>query len=247
MEESLKIFENTDFGEIRTLELNGKVLLCGNDVAKSLGYKRPSEAITQLCKYTVKHRIVTKKGNMSDMNFIPEGDVYRLIIRSKLPSAERFERWVFDTVIPQINHTGSYIPQAKPEDETLILSKANYIMQNKLALADSQIKSLQPKAEFYDKFISSDTCLDMNTVAKSLDIGIGRNKIMQALRDKKILYKEGKNTMPYQKYCNQGLFKVSYGIGRNGQIYGVTKVLPKGIDYLAKIFNTVNTNLEVAK
>lgn len=103
----IQIFNNSEFGEIRTIEENGKVLFCGADVAKALGYARPKDAISAHCKGAVKHRILTN-GGMQEMNFITEGDIYRLVTHSKLPNAERFEVWVFDEVLPTIRKTGSY-------------------------------------------------------------------------------------------------------------------------------------------
>ncbi len=100
----LTIFKNEQFGEIRTIEENGKVLFCGSDVAKALGYSSPKDAITAHCKGAVKRRLLTKGGEQ-DVKFIPEGDVYRLITHSKLPTAEKFESWVFDEVLPAKHKT----------------------------------------------------------------------------------------------------------------------------------------------
>lgn len=86
----LKVFNNELFGEIRFMQLEGKIYAVANDVAKALGYSRPNDAINQHCKGTVKYRILTNRGNQM-LNIIPEGDIYRLIIRSKLPGAEKFE------------------------------------------------------------------------------------------------------------------------------------------------------------
>lgn len=96
---NLQIFNNAKFGEIRTIEENGTVLFCGSDIARALGYARPNDAISAHCKATVKRRTPIS-GKIQEINFIPEGDVYRLIAHSKLPAAEQFERWVFDEVLP---------------------------------------------------------------------------------------------------------------------------------------------------
>lgn len=83
----LKMFENPEFGNVRTLENEeGKVLFCGADIASALGYARARDAISAHCKGAVKHRILTN-GGTQEMTFIPEGDVYRLITHSKLASA----------------------------------------------------------------------------------------------------------------------------------------------------------------
>ena len=107
MDNKLTVFNNADFGEIRTLEENGTVLFCGIDVATALGYSKPRNALATHCKGALKRGALTD-GGIQEMSFIPEGDVYRLIARSKLPTAERFESWVFDEVLPSIRKNGGY-------------------------------------------------------------------------------------------------------------------------------------------
>lgn len=109
----LKIFENSKFGQVRIIEKDGKPYFVGSDVAKALGYAIPHKAVQTHCKGVLKWNIPTNGGNQ-EMLIIPEGDVYRLIVRSQLPDAEKFERWVFDEVLPAIRQTGGYItPQAQ--------------------------------------------------------------------------------------------------------------------------------------
>ena len=103
----LQVFSNPEFGQIRTITEKGKTLFCGNDVANALGYKRPKDAIAAHCKGAVKRRLLTE-GGPQYMNFIPEGDIYRLAAKSELPGAERFESWIFDEVLPTIRKTGAY-------------------------------------------------------------------------------------------------------------------------------------------
>lgn len=104
----LMIFNNPEFGEIRTIEEDGKVLFCGNDVAKALGYSSPKDAISRHCKGALIRRLPTNGGEQ-DMKFIPEGDIYRLAAKSELPGAERFEVWIFDEVLPSIRKHGAYM------------------------------------------------------------------------------------------------------------------------------------------
>ena len=115
----LQVFQNSEFGELRGLEQDGKPYFPATACAKVLGYKRPADAITAHCKGSVKYRVPTNGGNQ-ELNFIPEGDLYRLIVHSKLPAAERFEKWVFDEVLPSIRRTGSY---GQP-DITAIIAQA---------------------------------------------------------------------------------------------------------------------------
>ena len=102
----LKIFNNAEFGQIRTVEINGKIYFVGKDIANALGYSNPRDAIARHCKGVVKHDSFKEGGQ--EVALIPEGDMYRLITHSKLESAERFESWVFDEVLPAIRQHGHY-------------------------------------------------------------------------------------------------------------------------------------------
>lgn len=108
------MFQNSEFGELGVLELEGKPWFPANRCAKVLGYKRPNDALHAHCRYTAKYRIPHPQNPSKEIevNFIPEGDLYRLITHSKLPGAERFEKWVFDEVLPSIRKTGGYESQA---------------------------------------------------------------------------------------------------------------------------------------
>lgn len=104
-----KIFNNKEFGQIRTVEIDGKPYFVANDIAKALGYTNPSKATNDHCK---KAKMVwgnDSLGRRQEFKVIPEGDMYRLVTHSKLESAERFESWVFDDVLPSIRKTGGYV------------------------------------------------------------------------------------------------------------------------------------------
>ena len=115
----IKIFENEEFGQIRTLvDEDGTILFCGSDVAKALGYGQPHKAIERHCRYGMKRTIPHPQNiykNIS-MLFIKESGVYRLIMKSKLPSAEQFEQWVCEEVLPSIRKHGAYITMPKLEE-----------------------------------------------------------------------------------------------------------------------------------
>lgn len=113
----IQIFNNPEFGEIRTLETtDAKVLFCGKDVAEALGYKDTRHAVSASCRYGVKCTVPHPQspGKTIEMTFIPESDVYRLTFGSKLPTAEKFTDWVTEVVLPSIRKTGSYT--TKPVD-----------------------------------------------------------------------------------------------------------------------------------
>jgi prophage antirepressor-like protein len=114
---ALHVFKSKAFGQLRTIEEDGKILFCASDVAKALGYSNPRDAISRHCRGVVKRDAPTQ-GGVQAIAFIPEGDVYRLITHSKLPSAERFESWVFDDVLPSLRKNGYYslAPQENKPD-----------------------------------------------------------------------------------------------------------------------------------
>ena len=131
MNQQLQVFNHEQFGDVRIIEEDGKVLFCGSDVAKALGYENPRDAIRRHSRCVAKRDAWVQTGTKSDgtpamrlnsTNFIAEGDVYRLITHSKLPAAERFEKWVFDEVLPTIRKTGGYGQQINLEQLTKIIA-----------------------------------------------------------------------------------------------------------------------------
>ncbi|AQS04172.1 BRO-N domain-containing protein [Clostridium beijerinckii] len=108
----MQTFCNFEFGNVRLFEVGSKPYFVGIDVARSLGYKNPSKAIIDHCKGITKLGIPSS-GGIQETNVIPEGDIYRLIVNSKLPSVVKFERWVFDEILPTIRKTGGYVNNAK--------------------------------------------------------------------------------------------------------------------------------------
>lgn len=134
----LQTFTNAAFGKVRILYEDGKPLFCGADACKALGYKNQSKALNDHCKGVTKRYIPTGVGKQQ-ANFLPEGDLYRLITHSKLPSAEKFERWVFDEVLPAIRKSGMY--GADPE-ELERLRRSNAVLRDWLSLLAARKRDL---------------------------------------------------------------------------------------------------------
>ena len=228
----LQIFENEEFGQIRTAEIDGKPYFVANDVAKALGYSNPSKATNDHCKNAIIRRGNDSLGREQDFKYIPEGDIYRLIVRSNLPSAERFETWVFDEVLPSIRKTGSYnLPQTYAEALRALADKAEEA--ERLAIENKEMK---PKAEFFDTVADSKTALPMDQVAKVLDVkGYGRNKLFEFLRDNGVL---DKHNVPYQRFVDAGWFRTIEQHYQNGYepcISIKTLVYQKGVDGIRKL------------
>lgn len=214
MNNKLQTFPNEQFGDIRTLEEDGKVLFCGSDVAKALGYARPTKAVMDHCKGVLKRDILTNGGEQ-EMSFIPEGDVYRLITHSKLPDAERFERWVFDEVLPTIRRHGAYMTEQTLENaltnpDFLIRlatqlkeeQEARRALEAENAVQAQQIAEFQPKASYYDLVLNCKDLLSVSKIAK--DYGKSAVWLNAKLHELGIQYKQGDIWLLYQKYAQKG-------------------------------------------
>ena len=112
MNGSMLTVSNSDFGKLDILLEDGKELFPATECARMLGYSQPGNAVRTHCHGGVKRTVIDSKGRKQIANFIPEGDVWRLIIRSRLPKAQQFEKWLFDEVLPEIRRTGGY--RARP-------------------------------------------------------------------------------------------------------------------------------------
>lgn len=247
----IQVFNNTEFGEIRTAEIEGKPYFMATDIAKALGYTNPNKAINDHC------RAITKcatpiSGKMQEVNFIPEGDVYRLIARSKLPQAEKFEKWVFDEVLPSIRKTGGYIAGQEHMTDDELLANAILVAQRKIAERDKVIQAqndtiteLKPKAVFADAVSSSKTSILIGDMAKLLrqnGIEIGQKRLFDWLRNNGYLIKrKGSDwNMPTQRSVEMGLFEIKESTHLDGNGCNITtktsKVTGKGQVYFINKF-----------
>lgn len=241
----LEIFTNEEFGQVRTIIINEKPYFCAADIAKALGYAKPNNAISQHCRYTLKQGIPHPQSpdKQIEMSFIPEGDVYRLIVRSKLPSAEKFERWVFDEVLPTIRKHGAYMTEQTIEkaltDPDFLIQLATQLKHEQEArkLAEKKIEEQKPLVEFANKVSNTSNVIDMGKMAKLLkdeNINIGRNRLFTWLRKNKILMS---NNIPYQRYIEGGYFQVkesTYETPYGTKTLQTTYVTGKGQIYITE-------------
>lgn len=206
----LQVFNSKEFGDIRTTEIDGKPYFVANDVARALGYKRPADAVTAHCKGSVKHRYLTDGGEQ-ELKVIPEGDIYRLTVRSKLPSAEKFEKWVFDEVIPSIHQYGAYMTEQTIEKA---LTSPDFLIQLATKLKDEQtrrkeakaeirvkdqiIGELKPKADYYDEILKNPGLVTITQIAK--DYGMSGKKMNRILHELGIQYKQSEQWLLYSDY-----------------------------------------------
>lgn len=237
----LQIFNNQEFGSIRTLEQDGKILFCGTDVARALGYAIPTKAVNTHCKGVSKMEAPTN-GGVQKLLFIPEGDVYRLITHSKLPTAEQFEKWVFDEVLPGIRKNGGYISGQETLSDSELMARALMVAQKtleerekRLATVTAENQLMKPKADYFDALVDRNLLTSIRETAKEL--GVKERVFVKTLLDKKYLYraKRGK-LLPYADK-NKGLFEVKECISEKAQWSGTqTLITPKGRETLRLLF-----------
>ena len=217
MEQKIKIFDNEEFGSVRTIEENGKVLFCGSDVAKALGYRRPKDAINAHCKGAVKRRLLTN-GGAQEMKMISEGDVYRLISHSRPPYAEKFEGWIFDDVLPTIRRTGGYVSNEEMFIENYLpfldepYCDLFRLQMTAIEKLNERIRHDQPLVEFANQVTGTNDLIDMNAMAKLAradNIPVGRNKLYGWLKRTGVLMS---NNLPYQRYIDRGYFAVKESV-----------------------------------
>ena len=221
----LQIFNSPEFGDIRTVEIDGKPYFVGSDIAKALGYAIPHKAVQTHCK--------------------------GLIIRSKLSSAERFERWVFDEVLPAIRHNGGYIMGQENLSDSELMAKAILVAQktieHKNQIIEQQkakIEADRPKTIFADAVSTSHTSILIGDLAKLIcqnGVQTGQKRLFQWMRENGYLMKSGASyNMPMQRYIEQGLFEVKESSVQNPdgsvRVTRTTKVTGKGQLYFINKF-----------
>ena len=234
----LQVFNHEMFGEIRFVEINNNPYAVGNDVAKALGYMRPHEAISTHCKGAVTYRIPTNGGEQT-VRVIPEGDIYRLIIKAADQSknleikkkAEEFERWVFDEILPTIRKTGGYVANEDmfintylpfADDQTKLMFRG---VLETVRKQNEQIAAMKPKVEYFDALVDRNLLTNFRDTAKELQIK-ERFFIDWLLKNKFIYRDQKKKLKPYAAYVPE-LFELKEW-ERNGRADVQTLITPKG-------------------
>ena len=245
----IQIFNNPDFGEVRTMEENGAVLFCGSDVARALGYSNPRDALSRHCKGVVKRDTPTESG-IQEMSFIPEPDLYRLVFSSKLPTAEKFTDWVTSEVLPTIRRHGMYATPdtvekmlADPDTTINLLETIKQERAARMAL-EAKAEADKPKVLFADAVSASHTSILVGDLAKLLrqnGVEIGQNRLFSFLREKGYLCSQGERyNLPTQRSMDRGWFQVKETTINqpNGsvRITRTVKVTGKGQQYFINLF-----------
>ena len=240
MNNNLQTFINDEFGSIRTVLIDNDLWFVASDVCKILGHTNATVAMDSLEDFEKSKLNLGLRGGKT--NVISESGFYTLVLRSRKEIAKPFRLWVTSEVIPQIRKTGGYIPITNQDDDLAIMARAHQILERTIAQKDQLIQQLQPKADTYDMIMSSDDTFSMNQVAKQ--IGMGGYHLFAYLRGKKVLFYEGTDNVPYERFRKNGCFKVVDTVSPDGKSHSTTRVTQKGIDYICKILR--KDNMEVA-
>ena len=202
---NMEIFNNAEFGSVRIIEENGSFLFCASDVAKALGYSNVHSALQRHSKGVVKRDTVTSTRGIQALTYIPEGDVYRLIVHSKLPSAERFERWVFDEVLPSLRRNGIYITDPLVRQFARDPDFAHAVVDALYEQTD-RVNELAPKASYFDAFVDTGDAVPIRIAAKQL--GVSEHWLVRLLVGCRMLYRCNGRLVPYADRRFRGMFAV---------------------------------------
>ena len=218
MEAKIQYFQSPVFGQIRVTVIDDKPMFVANDVAAMLGYAKPANAITGHCKGAIVLMTPTK-GGMQNVKFIPESDVYRLIMRSKIPEAEKFQDWVCEEILPAIRKTGGYMITKADDTPEEIMARALLVAQDTMKRKEERIRLLEeknlileeqhkesvPKLEYHDKVLMSADTYTTNQIAKEL--GLSAITLNKKLKSLGVQYRQSGQWLLYAKYQNKGYTK----------------------------------------
>ena len=230
--------------KVRTVWHEGSIWFVAKDVAECLGYGDTDQAIRKNCNHAKKLNPVSGTGLTSSprgINIIPESDVYRLVMPSKLPAAEQFQAWVCEEVLPTIRKTGGYggspAPATKPQTEDQLILEAMQVLLSRTETLKAELAEAKPKADYYDALVDSRDLLTPTEAAKLFDMPA--RKLTAFLREKphKWLFKgfDGAN-IPMQPIIDAGYMQVKHRTSSlNGMPCTQGYFTPKGIEALRKL------------
>lgn len=244
----LQIFNSEEFGEIRTVTVNDEVWFVAKDVCEALKHTNTTVAMQMLEE---DERTKLSLGRAGETNCINESGLYTLIIKSNLPKAKKFRKWVTGEVLPSIRKNGGYIAGQETLSDEELMAKALLVANNKIAERDkiieqkqARIEQMKPKEIFADAVATSHTSILVGDLAKLIcqnGYQIGQKRLFDWLRENNFLIKCGSSrNMPQQRFVEQGLFEIKESnlVNPDGsvRITKTTKVTGKGQVYFVNKF-----------
>lgn len=244
----LQVFNSEEFGEIRTVTVNDEVWFVAKDVCEALKHTNTTVAMQMLEE---DERTKLSLGRAGETNCINESGLYTLIIKSNLPKAKKFRKWVTSEVLPSIRKNGGYIAGQETLSDEELMAKALLVANNKIAERDkiieqkqAKIEQMKPKEIFADAVATSHTSILVGDLAKLIcqnGYQIGQKRLFDWLRENNFLIKCGSSrNMPQQRFVEQGLFEIKESnlVNPDGsvRITKTTKVTGKGQVYFVNKF-----------
>lgn len=226
----LKIFENSEFGKVRTVLVNDEPFFVGKDVAEVLGYSKPRNAISSHVEKddALKQGVTDELGRVQDLTVINESGLYSLILSSKMPRAREFKHWVTSEILPSIRRHGLYAVDEVLADPDMLINALTALKEERAnrerleeanAVQQQQIAELQPKASYYDVVLNCKDALSVSVIAK--DYGWSAKKMNQYLHEHGVQYKQGSTWLLYARYAEQGYTstRTNTHLGKDGDVH----------------------------
>lgn len=260
----IQIFSNSEFGAVRTAEVDGQILFCGKDIAIALGYQNTKDALAKHCREdgVAFCDLTDNLGRKQNAKFISEGNVYRLIAHSSMPSAVKFESWIFDEVLPTIHKHGAYATEntiekvlANPDFGIQLLQKLKSEQEKRKEL-EVKVEQDKPKVLFADSVATAQTSTLIGEFAKILKQNgvpnMGQKRLFEWLRNNGYLIKrQGSDyNMPTQRAMEQGLFEIKETVISHADGHVSISRTPKltgkaQIYFMNKFLNSKEVNVNV--
>lgn len=247
----VKVFENEQFGKMRTLEVGQDVWFATSDVCAALGIKNPSQALSRLDDDEKMTTLILNEGaasGKSQLSFVNEPGLYSLVLGSRKKEAIEFKRWVTHDVIPSIRKTGGYIMGQEEMSDIELLSRAMLVAQNQIAQRDSRIAEMEPVVDFAQRCLLAEGAVTTTSIAKNY--GFSATKLNQLLKGLGVQYKVGNQWVLYSQYQDCGYTETRRTPiqKKNGEMVLVSETLwtPKGIEFIDQMLQTVNVEKVLA-
>lgn len=213
MTDQLQVFKSEEFGSLEILTIEGNPYFPATECASVLGYSNPHKAVRDHCRTDgcTNRSVIDRLGRTQEKRYINEGNLYRLIVRSKLPAALRFENFVFDEILPTIRKHGAYLTDAvleeavRSQEFALELVEKLRSEKNKTAALSDKVEELAPKARYCDAILRSDDAVQVSLIAR--DYGMTAMAFNRLLHDLGIQFRIGKTWVLYKRLTGQGLTK----------------------------------------
>jgi prophage antirepressor-like protein len=210
MNNEISTFTSEEFGNISVLIIDEKPYFPATECAEILGYSKGRNAISMHCRYALKQGVPHPQNQkkLIEKIFIPEGDLYRLIIKSKLPTAERFEKWVMDEVLPTIRKHSAYLSTetlqrvANNMDETKKLIEDLFQSQKDLKHLKAKNILLEHDLSYYNGILHNKSSVPVSIIAK--DYGMSAIQFNKILKSLKIQFNMNGTWLLYAEYQDRG-------------------------------------------